>query len=174
MVLQPIIDVFGNQEAQWRETLAVYPATEKKARQGGLTPTKVNDKMLHDIQAVLNRLVGKANKPLGNHTTNRAECWMHMKTKFDGRKVINRPQSGSWEHMCMGAGLRQNMGVEWGPQVWKNMTNEILRQPKKAGGEANMPRQTTQLQLTVLIAGMTMVLRQKKLLMTSPQNIWSN
>ena len=23
----------------------------------------------------------------------------------------------------MGAGLHQNMGVEWGPQVWKNMTN---------------------------------------------------
>ena len=123
MVLQPIIDVFGDQEAQWRETLADDPATEREARQGGLTPTKVNDKMLHDIQTVLNRLVGKANKLLGNHTTNLAECWMHMRTKFDGGKVINRSQSGSWEHRCMGAGLCQNMGVEWGPQVWKNMTN---------------------------------------------------
>ena len=163
MVLQPIIDVFGDQEAQWRETLADDSATERVARQGGLTPTKVNDNMLHDIQAVLNRLVGKANKLLGNHTTNLAECWMHMRTKFDGGKVINRSQSSSWEHRCMGTGLRQNMGVEWCPQVWKNTTNaspnkvftdavdcsakrvkkdtkeKILRQPKKAGEEA-MPR----------------------------------
>ena len=96
----------------------------------------------------------------------------------------------------MGTGLRQNMGVEWCPQVWKNTTNaspnrvftdavdcsakrmkkdtkeKILRKPKKV--EEAMPRQITQLQLVVLIAGTTMVLRQKKLLMTSPQNIWSN
>ena len=66
------------------------------ARQGGLTPTKVNEKMLHDIQAVLSRLVAKASQLLGNNTTNLAECWMHIRTKFDGGKVINRSQSGSW------------------------------------------------------------------------------
>jgi len=59
---------------------------------------------------------------IGNHTTNLAECWMHIRAKFDGGKVINRSQSGSWEHRCMGAGLRQNIGTEWGPQTWKNMT----------------------------------------------------
>ncbi len=35
---------------------------------------------------------------------------MHIRMKFDGGKVINRSQSGSWEHRCVGAGLRQNMG----------------------------------------------------------------
>ncbi len=44
---------------------------------------------------------------------------MHIRTKFDGGKVINRSQSGAWENRSMGAGLRQNLGAGWGPQVWK-------------------------------------------------------
>lgn len=63
-----------------------------------------------------------------NETTNLAECWMHIRCKFDGGKVINRSQSGSWEHRCMGAGLRQNMGREWGPQAWRDMTNSSPNQ----------------------------------------------
>ncbi len=47
---------------------------------------------------------------------------MHITTKFDGGKVMNRCQSGAWEHQCMGAGLRQNIGREWGPHTWKYMT----------------------------------------------------
>ncbi len=46
---------------------------------------------------------------------------MHIRSKFDGGKVINRSQSGSWQRRCMGAGLRQNMGKEWGPEIWKQM-----------------------------------------------------
>lgn len=45
-----------------------------------------------------------------------------MRSKFDGEKVINRSQSGSWEHRCMGAGLQQNMDREWGTHAWKAMT----------------------------------------------------
>ena len=96
---------------------------ERELRQGGLTPTKVNEKMFHDIQTVLSRLIGKAKQLLGNNTTNLAECWMHIRTKFDGGKVINRSQSGAWENRSMGAGLRQNLGADWGPQVWTSMTD---------------------------------------------------
>ena len=46
---------------------------------------------------------------------------MHIRMKFDGGKVINRSQSGSWQHRCMGAGLQQNMGRGWGPKVWRQM-----------------------------------------------------
>ena len=113
----------NNQEAIWRDTLADdTPDIEKETRQGGLTPTEVNHQLLFEIHAAVSRLVGKARQLLGNSTTNLAECWMHIRAKFDGGKVINRSQSGSWQHRCMGAGLRQNMGREWGPQVWKIMT----------------------------------------------------
>ena len=47
---------------------------------------------------------------------------MHNRMKFDGGKVINRSQSGSWEHRCMGAGLQQNKGRECGPGLWNEMT----------------------------------------------------
>ena len=53
---------------------------------------------------------------------------MHIRAKFDGGKVINHSQSGSWEHRCMGAGLQQNLGKEWGPKVWSNMTGSPLNQ----------------------------------------------
>ncbi len=58
-----------------------------------------------------------------NETTNLAESWMHIRMKFDGGKVIHRSQSGSWEHRCMGAGLRQNLGKAWGPLAWQQMTH---------------------------------------------------
>ena len=57
---------------------------------------------------------------------------------------MNRSQSGSWEHHCMGAGLQYNMGKEWGPTIWKEMTsttpNKVFsdtaqRSAKKASSE---------------------------------------
>ena len=111
---------------------------------------------------------------------------MHIRSKFDGGKVINRSQSGSWEHRCMGAGLRQNMGMEWGPQAWRSMTNTSpnkvftdvadlqLRSTKmtkrerqqmnqkRKDDEANICGLTTQLQLAVLIQDMTTVFHLNK------------
>ena len=78
---------------------------------------------MHDIQALLGRLVGKARQLLSNETTNLAENWMNVRAKFDGGKVINRSQSGSWQHCCMGAGLWHNMGDKWDLQAWKYMTS---------------------------------------------------
>ena len=84
---------------------------------------EVDPKMLHDISVVLSRLVAKSKQLIGNHTTNLAERWLHIRAKFDGGKVINWSQSGTWEHRCMGAGLCHNMGTEWGPQTWKTITS---------------------------------------------------
>ena len=61
------------QERLWAETTADDSATEKDARRGGQTPTAINPKLLHDIQTVLTRLVGKANQLIDNETTNIAE-----------------------------------------------------------------------------------------------------
>ena len=44
---------------------------------------------------------------------------MHIRSKFDGGKQINRIQSGSWQGRCAGAGLRCNMGPSWGPEAWQ-------------------------------------------------------
>ncbi len=117
------IDIASDQERLWRETLVENPTIEAQVRRGGLTPTNVDQKLLRDIQALLGRLVGKARQLICNETTNLAENWMNVRAKFDGGKVINRSQSGSWQHRCMGAGLRHNMGDKWGLQAWKDMTS---------------------------------------------------
>jgi len=44
---------------------------------------------------------------------------MHIRSKFDGGKQINRIQSGSWEGRCAGSGLHSNLGPSWGPQAWE-------------------------------------------------------
>ena len=36
---------------------------------------------------------------------------MHIRSKFDGGKQINRSQAGSWQGQCAGAGLRSNEGA---------------------------------------------------------------
>ena len=116
------LDIASNQGALWEDTLADDPTTEIEARQGGLTPTYMNPQLHHDIQVQLSRLIGKAEQLIENQTTNLAESWMHIRAKFDWGKFINRSQSRSWEHRCMGAGLRQNLGREWGPLAWKEIT----------------------------------------------------
>lgn len=118
-----IIGVIEDQERLWRETIADDPASERAILRGGKVATDINPKLYHDIQVTLSTLVAKAEQLVDNVTTNMAESWMHVRTKFDGGKVINRSQSGSWEHRCMGAGLQHNMGKEWGPRLWKEMTN---------------------------------------------------
>ena len=65
--------MFGDQERQWSETVADTPAVWCEARRGGLTPMKVDPKMLHNNSVVLSRLVVKSKQLIGNHTTNLAE-----------------------------------------------------------------------------------------------------
>ena len=43
---------------------------------------------------------------------------MHVRSKFDGGKQINRNQAGLLQGRCAGAGLRCNEGAGWGPITW--------------------------------------------------------
>ena len=61
---------------------------------------------------------------IGNFTTNLAEGWMHIRSKFDGGKQVNRSQGGGWKGRCAGAALRQNLGPDWGPKTWTNITGQ--------------------------------------------------
>lgn len=108
----------------WVDATNDDPNTIADARSGGTphTYTNADPKMMVDIQTALSRLVAKASQLIGNFTTNLAESWMHICTKFDGGKVINRSQRVSFQHRCTGAGLRLNIGPMWGPVSWKSLT----------------------------------------------------
>ena len=93
------------------------PVTEEDACKGGATPTQVDTRLLLEISVIVSRIVAKAAQPIDKFTTNLAENWMSIRCKFEGGKVVNRSQSGSWEFRCMGDGLRESLGPAWGPQV---------------------------------------------------------
>ena len=187
-----------DQERMWEDTLADDSATEHEARHGGPVPTEIDTQMMHNIQVIVSRLVTKARQLIRNFTTNLVEGWMQIRCKFDGGKVVNRSQSGSWEHRCYGAGLQQNLGKIWGPPTWEKMTNSLPNQvfidtvescakkvettrkrkatekPRKADDGVSTPDLTTQLQLAKLIADMTMTSNLTTLLMMFCQNTWTN
>lgn len=117
-----------DQERMWEETITYDSATEREVRHGGPVPSEIDTQMMHDIQVLVSRLVMKSRQLIRNFTTNLVEGWMQVRCKFDGGKVVNRSQSGSWEHQCSGAGLQQNLGRNWGPPTWEKMTSSPSNQ----------------------------------------------
>ncbi len=81
------------------------------------------------MTALLRVAINKAEQLIGNHTSNLAESWMWVRTKFDGGKVINRCHSSSWTTRCCAAALRRNLGVSWSPIVWQRMTGQQACRP---------------------------------------------
>ncbi len=78
--------MIDSQERLWRETIEDDPTTERESLRGGQVATDINPKLYHDIQVVLSRLISKAEQLIDNVTTNLAESWMHIRSKFDGEK----------------------------------------------------------------------------------------
>ena len=78
--------------------------------------------LIGDVQIILNRVASKSDQLIGNSTTNLAESWMSIRSKFDGGKVINRCARGSWYTRCYGGALRKNIGVAWSPLTFQNVT----------------------------------------------------
>lgn len=83
---------------------------------------KEHGKIIQDVSVFLNRIAEKADRLIGCTTSNLAECWMSIRTKFDGGKMYNRCNRGSWHSRCYGGGLRMNLGPEWSPMVFKRKT----------------------------------------------------
>ncbi|XP_052243152.1 uncharacterized protein LOC127853067 [Dreissena polymorpha] len=88
-----------------------------------LSYSDLKSDMLSDISVLLDRVANKSKRLINNTTTNLAECWMHMRTKFDGGKVYNLCNRGSWHTRCYGGCLRMNVGPQWSPTVWKQVTD---------------------------------------------------
>ena len=157
-----------------------------------------NKQLMHDIQSFFSKLVSKAGRLIHNTTTNFAENCMQIRCKFDGGKVINRSQSGSFQFRCYGAGLQKNLGKTWGVSMWEKMTGDYpmkfllmqliflqgesrrtgsekpLKKLKRADEKVNITIMTTQLQLAEHILDMMVSLNQKTLKMTFYWTIWIN
>ena len=55
-----------------------------------------------------------------NVTSNLAEMYIGIRMYFDGGKLFNRIQSGSFEARCYAAGLQCQGGTQWCLSAWEN------------------------------------------------------
>lgn len=113
--------VLNSQSLFWTEGTSIE-CQEQSRQASGLNYTDLDKYMLEDISILLNRVAAKSDRLLENTTTNLAEAWMHMRCKFDGGKVTNLCNRGSWHARCYGAAVRQNLGPRWATQVWETAT----------------------------------------------------
>ena len=74
------------------------------------------------------RLINKASQLIDDQTTNLSECYMSICSKMDGGKQINRIESGSFQHRCMGAGLHLTLGPSWIAETCMAVTVPISHQ----------------------------------------------
>ena len=84
----------------------------------------IPDDLFFKVKRASDRLVSNAAALISNSTSNLAECFMSIRCKFDGGKVYNRVQRGSFQHRCYGAGLRFQLGPDWATTVWSQITGE--------------------------------------------------
>ena len=76
--------------------------------------------MLADVSDLLNRLASKRDRLIGNNTTNAAEAWVHIRSKFDGGKFNYLCKRGSQHARCYGAVARQHLRMKWATTVWES------------------------------------------------------
>ena len=102
---------------------------EHDARKGGATialgglPVGLMEK----VQAVGDHLVMLSEQLIDNHTSNLAECYMSIRSAFDGGKQYNRVQSGSFEGQCYTAGMRVQAGPSWQLEALEYATSSAPR-----------------------------------------------
>ena len=112
--------ILDNQINFWNEGASIEE--QEKSRSVSSGKCSLNPKIMKDVGIILNKVAQKAPRLIGNYTTNLAECWMHIRTKFDGGKVFNHCARGSWHTRCFAGGLRFNEGPKWSPVVWEKAT----------------------------------------------------
>ena len=115
------IDPMSENAAMWTEGTAEHDMEESRGP-SPLGRIDVGSEVLKDVNKLLERLSSNASRLIENTTTNMAECWMSIRSKFDGGKIINRCFRGSWHARCFGSALRMNNGPSWSPNLWEKIT----------------------------------------------------
>jgi len=115
-----IPSILDQQQSFWNEVICDFDLEQTRYQPNTATP--IDAELLRDVSVLLNRLANKAARLIGNFTTNLAESWMSIRSKFDGCKMYNRCNRGSWHSRCYGGALRKNLGAAWSPLVWHRHT----------------------------------------------------
>jgi len=79
---------------------------------------------LFSVLRASDRIVSLAEQLVENQTSNLAECYMGLRSYFDGGKVYNRVQSGSFQGRCYAAGLRFQEEPQWITHTYEEVTGQ--------------------------------------------------
>ncbi|CAC5383857.1 unnamed protein product [Mytilus coruscus] len=111
-------DLLDCQIGFWSEGSSL--ASQEESRLGTtIQYSNVEQHIIKDVLTLLNRIAEKSDCLISNSTTNLAESWMHIRTKFDGGKVYNHCNRESWHARCYGGALRMNLGPQWSSRAWE-------------------------------------------------------
>ncbi|CAC5385731.1 unnamed protein product [Mytilus coruscus] len=87
-------DLLDCQIGFWSEGSSI--ASKEESRLGTtIQYSNVEQHIIKDVLTLLNRIAEKSDRLISNSTTNLAESWMYIRTKFDGGKVYNLCNRGS-------------------------------------------------------------------------------
>ena len=117
-----IDNIIDHELAEEREKHTIED--EARGEDSTVNRSDIPDDLFFKVKRASDRLVSNAAALISNSTSNLAECFMSIRCKFDGGKVYNRVQRGSFQHRCYGAGLRFQLGPDWATKVWSQITGE--------------------------------------------------
>ena len=106
--------------AQETESERIMHEDEDEARggDGSINRKTIPDDLFLHVQRAGDKLVNMASQLVANKNINLAECYMNMRSKFDGGKFYNHIQRGGFQHLCYRAGQQSQIGSDWSSQVW--------------------------------------------------------
>ena len=112
-IQQQISDIIQQEKEDDMSPLTLPLQDEIEARSGCTASlNQLPDGLFFSVLRAADWLVSLAEQLVDNQTSNLAECYMGMRSYFDGGKVYNRVQSGSFEGQCYAAGLRFQEGPQ--------------------------------------------------------------
>ncbi|KAJ8320069.1 hypothetical protein KUTeg_001656 [Tegillarca granosa] len=117
-----IPDIFEEISHIWSETTSLQ--LQEDSRGDCNISENLTSMIIRDVSVLLDRVAKKTPRLLGNYTTNLAESWMSIRAKFDGGKLYNRCNRGSWHSRCYGGSLHMNLGA-WSTVVWEKCTSSV-------------------------------------------------
>lgn len=86
---------------------------EYDAHNGGQTINGLPVRLVEKVKAAGDHMVMLSASLIENGTSNLAECYMSIRSVFDGGKQYNHVQSGCFECRCYAPGTRVPAGPSW-------------------------------------------------------------
>ncbi len=127
---QDLGDVMEQQARYWSEGSSENDMEDSRSSPAMESePEGIDKDIIYYLQPYMNYVANKAQKLIGNETTNLAESWMAIRTKFDGGKRVDRCKKYAWRTRCWGAGLRSILGHTWSPRAWEVITRKPATKP---------------------------------------------